>query len=349
MHIGLHHNAVLPTRRYGGTERIVYWLAKALIEKGHQVSLIARLGSHIPGTKLIPIEQWQAHLPTEASKFHLDLVHYQATPQLENQAEPAYPYMVTIHGNGKPGETFLPNTVFVSAKHAENHTSTFFVLNGIDPSEYHLAPQKQQQLVFLAKTSWKVKNLRGAMELAQAASLPLKIMGNSKKESGLHSLRSLFKPSLKKIKYKGMVDDLEKRSILAEAQALLFPVRWQEPFGIALTEALASGCAIFGTPYGSLPEIVTPEVGVLSTRATDLLYAIKHFSFHPERCRARVFDGLTHLDMAKKYLSYYEQILNEKHLSSLLNGKRVLNQPKSRFQVSSETLLDYEFLNSGRI
>jgi glycosyltransferase involved in cell wall biosynthesis len=88
-------------------------------------------------------------------------------------------------------------------------------------------------------------------------------------------------------------------------------VRWEEPFGISLTEALVSGAYVVGTPYGSLPEIVTPEAGVLSAKADELVEAVKNPQrFSPAACRDRVLrGGFTHLDMARKYLGRYEQIL----------------------------------------
>src|SRR5262249_1674519 len=92
---------------------------------------------------------------------------------------------------------------------------------------------------------------------------------------------------------------------------LIFPVRWHEPFGNAVNEALASGCYVAATPYGSLPEIITPETGVLSTQVDHLADAVRNPGrFRPHACRQRVLSGgFTHLDMAKKYLAYYERVL----------------------------------------
>jgi glycosyltransferase involved in cell wall biosynthesis len=108
-----------------------------------------------------------------------------------------------------------------------------------------------------------------------------------------------------------MTGGAAKREVLARARFLVFPVRWEEPFGLAVTEALASGCYVLATPYGSLPEIVTRNVGMLSARGADLLEAARHpQKFSPEACRERVLKGgFTHLDMAKNYLAYYERIV----------------------------------------
>ncbi|MDR3608196.1 MAG: glycosyltransferase [Oligoflexia bacterium] len=338
MHIVLYHDALIPPPKYGGTERIVYWLAKALLQLGHQVTLIARPGSAIEGATVIALENgdsvpggWEALIPADA-----DIVHLWGTPA----TPPKKPFLVTIQGNGRPGERFHPNTVFISRKHAENHGATHFVYNGIDPDEYPCDPagSRENALVFLAKASWKVKNLVGAIEIARAANRPLYVMGSRDWPKGLHR----FLPAFGGIRYLGMVGDAEKRSYLRKASALLFPVRWPEPFGIAITEALASGCAVFGTPYGSLPEIVTPDVGALSHEASVLLERLMNGNYSPETCRKRVFQGFTHIAMAESYLKLYRNVLDRGSLGE--NPKTP--QPEARFQESAETLLPWKGLRS---
>ena len=72
-----------------------------------------------------------------------------------------------------------------------------------------------------------------------------------------------------------------------------------------------SGAYVCGTPYGSQPDIVTTETGVLSARADELAEAVKNPQrFKSSTCRERVTQGgFTHLDMARKYLTYYEKSL----------------------------------------
>lgn len=331
MHIVLHHDATVPPRKYGGTERIVFWLAKGLVELGHEATLLVRKGSVLPagspnGLHLVPLDPAQPSGEDRIPKG-ADILHLSATPS----SPPKLPFIVTIHGNGRPGETFHPNTVFLSRAHAANHGSDTFVYNGIDPEEYPCDLERNDSLVFLAKASWKVKNLHGAIETARLAGLPLEVLGSRDWLKGLHRLL----PRFGGVRYHGMVNDEEKRRILRKARALLFPVRWAEPFGIAVTEALASGCAVFGTPYGSLPEIVTPEVGLLSTSARELARAVGKGGYSPERCRARVFQGFTHRQMAESYLRIYERVLTNGTLSE---SRRA---PRSLFEGSPQNLLPW--------
>jgi glycosyltransferase involved in cell wall biosynthesis len=329
MHIALYHEAVIPPKKYGGTERIVYWLGKALLELGHRVTLLAHSGSELAGATLIstrPGVAWESQLPPD-----VDLVHLWGTPS----QEPKKPFIVTIQGNGKPAEVFHPNTIFISRRHAQNHGSEHFVYNGIDVSEYPCDEIRKDHLVFLAKASWKVKNLVGAIEIARAADLPIEILGS--RDYPLRLQRYL--PRWNGVKYHGMVDDIEKRAVLRNARALLFPVRWPEPFGIAITEALASGCAVFGSPYGSLPEIVDSNSGVLSSSADQLVAAVKNFKYDPKKCRARVYQGFSHLDMAKSYLNHYSRVLQQGSIHPQESP------PRAQFQESVENLLDWKFIS----
>lgn len=299
MRIALCHDALIPPKAYGGAERVIFWLAKALTELGHQIALIAKPGSAVPGARFYPhVDNWPESIPSD-----VDIVHLWSTPRVA----PLKPFVVTIEGNGQPGEVFHPNTLFISKNHAENHGAHHYVYNGIDPSDYTIAKKKGDTLVFLAKASWKVKNLDGAIAVARAAGMKLEVMGSRDLPLGLRR----FLPSFGGVRYHGMVGDEKKREILSRARGLLFPVRWHEPFGIAILEALASGCAVFGTPYGSLSEIVTKDVGHLSSDGAELVAAVKSVRlFSPERCRQRVSQGFTHLDMARAYLKYYERVLS---------------------------------------
>ncbi|HEU5396693.1 MAG TPA: glycosyltransferase, partial [Verrucomicrobiae bacterium] len=217
------------------------------------------------------------------------------------------PFVVTVEGNGKPGERFHANTIFVSRQHAANHGSKHFVHNGLDPAEYRCAAARGDYAVFLAKARWPVKNLAGAIAVARRAGVELCVLGSRNWPFDLQKRM----PAFRGVRYLGMTGGEEKREWLARARCLIFPVRWHEPFGIALIEALAAGAYVAGTPYGSLPEIVAPGTGVLETDAETLAEAVRHPErFDPAKCREHIMrSGFSHLDMARAYLRYYEAIL----------------------------------------
>jgi glycosyltransferase involved in cell wall biosynthesis len=284
-----------PVQGYGGTERVCYWLAKAQAEMGHEVTILCRPGSSLPFARTVPIpetiEELDPYLPRGT-----DMVQLYGTPNFKIRA----PFLVNIGGNGQAGEKFHPNTVFVSKNHAERHGWTEYVHNGIDLSEYPLHTKKDTYLLFLAKASWRVKNLKGSIKIAQAAGLPLHVGGG--RAACWH----------RGVVSHGTVDGAMKLRLLQQARALLFPVIWEEPFGLIVIEALACGTPVIATPRGAIPEILNSDCGVIADSFEELVEACKSIQkFSPEACRGRVAEAFTHGHMAQRYQEYYAKILSQ--------------------------------------
>jgi glycosyltransferase involved in cell wall biosynthesis len=307
MHVTLYKpgRIPIPPKLYGGSERVIYWLGKALLALGHRVTLIANAESHVPGAELrtAAAEEKNPRAWLNLIPASTDIVHFHEQPR----GPVTKPYLLTIHGNGVPGEQFPANTVFVSRRHAVNHGSRHFVHHGVDPDDYWFSEQRENYALFLAKARWKVKNFHGAVTVARRAGLELRVIGTRNWPLNLQRLL----PPIHGVRYYGMIGEPEKQELLSRARCLIFPVRWEEPFGVSVIEALVSGAYVVATPYGSLPEIVAPETGLLSTKAEELAEAVKHPQrFSPQACRDRVLrGGFTHLDTARKYLGCYERIL----------------------------------------
>jgi glycosyltransferase involved in cell wall biosynthesis len=104
----------------------------------------------------------------------------------------------------------------------------------------------------------------------------------------------------------------EKMALLQNCSALLFPIIWEEPFGIAVIEALVSGTPAVVTPRGSMPEIVNATCGAIGNSFEELVEGLRRAqTIPPEAARARVLEAFTHHHMANKYLSYYQKILSQ--------------------------------------
>lgn len=290
-------DARFPLAGYGGTERVATWTFKAQAEAGHDVRVVCRPGSRVAFARCI------ANTGSSLAKLVPDdteITHFWSTVPESWPASRAL--LCSIHGNGRAGESFHGNTVFVSEDHARRHGWTEYVHNGLDPEEYPLIPGvREDRLVFLAKASWWVKNLRGARSLARAAKLPLDVCGGSAPWWGAD----------RNTRYHGIVDGAEKLRLASHARALLTPLIWNEPFGLAVIEALACGTPVVATPRGALPEIVTPDCGVLADSVEGLLAGIESVrTLRAEDCRARVLARFTHRHMAEKYLGYYRRVLS---------------------------------------
>jgi hypothetical protein len=302
MKIALIHAAQLPVHAYGGTERIVWWLSKALAARGVEVTLACLAPSTCEWAKVVHID---FDKPITDQLPDADLLHYFNTPA----EEPIRPYLVTIEGNGKPGETFYRNTAFVSRNHARRHAAQCFVYNGVDPDDYIFSDKKDGSLLFLAKASWRVKNVEGAIRLAKRTGKPLHIVGGSKRffnhRGGIH--------------WEGMLGGKPKAEIISRASGLLFPVLWNEPFGIAVIEALVSGTPVLASGLGSLPELLVPEVGRICEDDDSYVEAIGQLDqFKPSDCRDWAMTRFSHHVMADKYLSLYEKVLAGESLNPSL-------------------------------
>lgn len=284
-----------PVAGYGGTERVCYWLAKAQAELGHEVTVLCLPGSTLPFARTIPLPEKLEHLDPLLPPG-TDIVQLYGTPDYRIDT----PYLVNIGGNGQAGETFPANTVFVSRNHAERHGWTEFVHNGIDPAEYPLGGPRDGYALFLAKAAWRVKNLKGSIRIARAAGVPLHVAGGRAACWHRHVVSH------------GEVGGAEKLSLLRRASVMLFPVIWEEPFGLAPVEALACGTPVVCTPRGALPEIITPGCGVIADSFDGLVAGVRDAPrIPPEACRARVLEAFTHRHMAEKYLFYYQKILRD--------------------------------------
>lgn len=310
MHILIVHDQKIPVAGYGGTERVIWGLAKSLKELGHQITFLVPQGSTCPFASVLT---WNPHLSVnEQIPESVDVVHFNQAP-IEQIKKP---YVVTIHGNFGGDIKLNINSIFVSKNQANRYGSDSFVHNGLDWSDYGKPnlSQKRTHFHFLGKAAWRVKNVQGAIDtILQRPNERLAVLGGTRL-----NLKMGFRMTWSsRIQFYGTVGGQQKLDLLSESKGLVFPVRWHEPFGLAITESLYFGCPVFATPYGSLPELVTPEFGFLSDQQEELAEAISHASdYNKQDCHSyarHVFDALS---MAKKYLKAYESVLNGKCLNT---------------------------------
>ena len=206
------------------------------------------------------------------------------------------------------------NTVFVSKNHASRYGSVSYVHNGIDPDDYGDPglDQKRNYFHFLGDAAWRVKNVRGAIKIAQDAKIKLRILGG-KRFNFNQGIRLTFDLG---IRFDGMVGGAEKNNLLKGSKGLIFPVLWNEPFGLSIVESLYFGCPVFGTPYGSLTEIIQPNVGITSNSLSALVEGVQHADqFDTKTCHEYVMENFTSKQMTINYLKQYETVLNGQHLN----------------------------------
>jgi glycosyltransferase involved in cell wall biosynthesis len=301
MHVALYFHGRLPVKGYGGTQRVVLWLARGLAQLGHRVTLLGPNGSRIPEATQVALDPRQISSgAADIAQFvprSADILHTH-TPLVK---PPSAPYVFTLHGNRREG-TVTPNTICLSADHARRHGGSAFVYNGVDPSDYLLRTEKAGYDLYLGRLH-SSKGYRWAIEGAKRAGRPLVVAGG-------------WRPSLRRsLRFAGSVDGQRKAELLAGAECLWMPALWDEPFGLTLVEAMMSGTPVLGTRRGALPEIVSHDVGRLGNTLDELveLRGIVE-QVDASACRCRAERWFTHTRMAQEYLRMYDCYLNQGRL-----------------------------------
>lgn len=322
MNILIVNTGIIPVTKYGGTERVIWYLGKELVKMGHKVTYLVKHGSYCKFARILffnPAQNINEQIPDD-----IDVVHFNFPPAQEIKK----PFIVTLHGNINDQRLLNVNTVFVSKNHAERFGSTSYVYNGMDWDDYEkpVLNSKRNYYHFLGNAAWRVKNLRGAIGIIKNTKAEkLKVLGGSRLNFNM-GFRFTLSP---RIQFYGMVGGIKKSTLLNCSKGLLFPVRWHEPFGLAITESLYYGCPVFGTPYGSFSEIVNTEVGFLSAKSSELQHALENENhFSPKICHDYAVENFNSKKMALEYLEKYFVVLNGGTINETNPGLLKIQQEK---------------------
>lgn len=306
-------NAKLPALKYGGTQRVIWSLGQELVLLGHKVSYLVHKDSTCHFASIIgydPARSLADQIPEDIDFIHF---HHQITESVTK------PYLITVHGNPRPDEILDKNSIFISKNHAKRHGSGHFVYNGLRWEDYPKPDLslKRDSLHFLGKADWKIKNVFGAIHTGLKSGNTVHILGGTRWtfRNLKRGAKYLLNP---KIVFHGMVENDKKIEVIQSSKGLLFPVLWHEPFGLAVIESLFAGSAVFTSANGSLPELVSKEVGVASNNASELAEAIRGFDYKPKFFHEYAITNFSSKVMTINYLKYYELILS---------GKNLHNQP----------------------
>ncbi len=246
------------------------------------------------------------------------------------------PYVFTVHctyeefwqAEKHPWLASSENMVAISESHrrifeSHGYKMAGIVYNGIDVESFSFSPEKDDFLLSLSVIA-PHKGQKIAVEAARAAGASLIVAGNIGDTRYFESFRSQVDfdisgaqdkyaaysalPPGRKIVYAGTVDDSQKKPLYQRAKAFLMPVQWEEPFGLVMVEALASGTPVIGFNRGSVPEIVSKETGFVVDSLDELVEAIgKAGEISPERCRERASNFSSEV-MSSKYLELYNAV-----------------------------------------
>ncbi len=327
MNILIEYAGIIPAIKYGGTERAIWYLGKELTKMGHHVTYLVLKGSSCDFASILFYDREKTL--AEQIPPSTDIIHFLS----KNAEQIEKPYIVTIQGNVNDQREFDINTVFVSKDHASRFGSDSYVYNGMDWDDYGKPDlfNKRNYFHFLGDAAWRLKNVQGAIDVIKGTKKEkLKVLGGTRLNLNM-GFRFTISP---RIHFCGMVGGEKKNQLLQGSKGLIFPVKWSEPFGIALTESLYFGCPVFGTPYGSLPEIINEQVGFLSNSKERLSEAVENVDHYSRvTCHEYARDIFNSKKMAEQYLKKYWLVLNGEQLNRL---------PPKLKKIQSEKFLEWK-------
>ena len=327
----------VPPKLYGGTERVVSWLADELVRQGHRVSLFASAESgtaaeliacapqslrlagihdHLGSTLAMLREVRRRAAEFDIIHFHIDLLPEALFHDL------ACKCLVTLHGrldlpDALPLYEAFPEMPLVSISNAQrrpmppksNWLAT--IPHGSPPGVCPFSPDGGGYLAFLGRISPEKRPDR-AIEIAKQAGVPLKIAAKVDAVD-LAYFKTQIEPLLDHplIEFIGEIGETQKREFLGKARALLFPIDWPEPFGLVMIEAMSAGTPVIAWSNGSVPEVVTDGVSGRIVESIEAAACAAREAVHMDRrkVRAEFERRFTAERMAEDYIAAYRVLV----------------------------------------
>ncbi|WP_183408156.1 glycosyltransferase family 4 protein [Nocardioides pocheonensis] len=325
----------VPPDGYGGIEAMLGGLVDGLVDRGHRVTLIGAGPNGTRADRFVavyeepPSERLGEPMPEVLhaavaarvlSELDVDVVHDNTLAgPLAARGYPA-PTVVTAHGpvTGEAGRLLgaLGDSVeLVAISDAQRQDAPHLnwvgrVHNGIDVASHPVGEGADGYLLWLGRFS-PAKGAHLAIDTARAAGMPLVLAGKLSEQSEHDYFEEAIRPRLGPgVCYVGAADAEMKRELYGAASALLFPITWDEPFGLVMVEAMACGTPVVALGRGSVPEVVEDGVtGFVVDHPDDLLGAVRRVDeLDRAACRRRTEELFDHRVMVDGYERIFRQV-----------------------------------------
>jgi glycosyltransferase involved in cell wall biosynthesis len=326
----------VPPVAYGGVEAVVADLVDTLVGRGHQVTLIGTgchatkaqrfIATSVGGSadrlgELMPELVHAAKVADLLERLKADVVHDQTVAGPLTATGRLTPTVVTAHSpvTGERGDFYraLNGTVrLVAISHAQRATGpdllwTATIHNAVRAETFPFRAEKQGYALFLGRFHpEKAPHL--AIDAARAAGIPIVLAGKCSEPIEHAYFSQQIEPRTGPgVTILGVADATAKRALLADAACLLFPITWDEPFGMVMIEAMACGTPVVALRRGAVPELVVHgQTGIIVDHPAELPAAIVQArQLDPALCRKHVEAGFTVEVMAASYEAVYWQAL----------------------------------------
>jgi len=299
VHGSRHKVPLPPAASSGGINRMIHWLAVEQAAQGHKVYAMSQIGESNASYQHIRIPA-QNSFETILEKIPNDVTDIEyhgglAFDVVERLIERFPRTLQIIHGlENRVGK----NRVYVSKSHAKHFGGEVFAYNGIPVDSYQFSEDKEDFLLFLAKVRRSKKGVATAINVAKKSKTKLIVAGGHR----LSSPETWF-PWHRLVKPVGYINGDEKFRLLSKAKALLVPIRWEEPFGLTIIEAMLSGTPVIAFNRGAMSELIIDGVtGFLCDNEEEMLSAINKIEqLSPQVCRAHVIKYFSSYAMYQKH------------------------------------------------
>jgi len=331
----------VPPPSYGGTEAVIDQLALGLQAAGHDVVLCATGDSRCAVPTTWTFEQAQTNqigssmlelrqvLHAYRHLGDVDIVHdHTLAGAVRAAAAGTLPVVTTNHGpfdeNLTPIFRAIAGRIPIvaisrrQARSAEGIPIAAVIHHGIDPASFPVGLGDGGYVAFVGRMS-SCKGVDIAARAARAAGVPLLIAAKMREPDEVAYFDRAVRPLLgHDVEYLGELGAVDKLELLCGARALVNPVRWHEPFGMVMIEALACGTPVIASPHGSAPEIVDAgRTGFLAATPSALVSALQLTdSLDRLACRQSVEQHFSTERMVADHLALYHRVLGERPVQS---------------------------------
>ncbi|BAY28257.1 group 1 glycosyl transferase [Nostoc carneum NIES-2107] len=326
----------VPPPTYGGIELVVSHLTDELVRRGHEVTLfasgdsqtLANLEAVYPqALRLDPhVKEYAVYEMLELSQVYqrakeFDIIHsHVGISALSLASLVPTPTVHTLHGSftndNRKVYSHHQKQPYISISNAQRQVDLNYfgtVYNGINPDDYPFKaqPQEPEYLAFLGRFSPE-KGPHHAIAIAKQTGWRLKMAGK------IDAVDSKFfeqeiAPHIdgQQIQYLGEVNHAEKAELLGNAAITLFPITWQEPFGLVMIESMATGTPVIAINLGSVPEVIAHgETGFICQNYEQMAQMIPQaLNLNRQTCRQYVENKFSVSQMVNGYEAVYEQII----------------------------------------
>lgn len=338
----------IPPATYGGIELLMKLLIDELVARGHEVTLFGS-GDCFTDGKLIPVTELNLSETMERGEAYsgeyymssamaeaisragdFDIIHYHlSTAWLPLAATCATPGVFTMHTSPHVDDEFVfrrwPQVAVNGISQSQMRGTSVrtgrefpVVYNACDFTAFDPCYEEGGYLAYLGRMSTE-KNPLDAIRIARTVGIPIVLAGQPQNAKEQQYFAEQIQPLIdgEFVRWIGPANHTQKNDLLRNAAALLFPIQWDEPFGLVMIEAMACGTPVVAHRRGSVAEVVDDGITGFHAGVIDALAELVPRALELDRraVRAHAEARFGYRAMVDSYVTLYQKLIAEKGVS----------------------------------